>query len=234
MVVLLLFALAGVAFVVAGQTGSLVLAGLVGWSTLWGVFLVLLAAFAGSCAAFSLVWARGLVDALGVREPGPAELFCALTAFLLGSVGSVPANLIVGWFLGENLTPGLAWSGVLGGFVLLPASSFLMRKALLLTDNVGVLSLAYLAPLFTLAWLGLAAGGAVAWSFALVGLFHAPAWLGVLQGALQVVRPDLLLIGAVGIVAANLLSNFETLRLYGVPGTVVLLWAVSAWLYLYA
>ncbi len=211
------------------------------WSDIQGMVLAMLAAMAGSFGAFTLLWGRDLAGKLrknleestgttDYREES-WELFGAILGFAIGSFLSVPISLAFGFYSGEGIVDEALTAGIIGGFIVLVPGVYLIRRALLATDNLGVTALGYGVPVITLGWF---------WLFSTVGI---PIWLGIFWGtsvpvwldtlsAIRVSSVPYLTIGTAAIVAANLLINFEADRLLGFKVLVISLWVCGTIVYL--
>ena len=156
--------------------------GLVAPGALIGVCLVLFAAVCSATRAASLKFGATLAQA-HIRDCGTsAEIVLVvfmncITNFLAGVV-----LCVIAVFLGESMSTD-AIRYALAGAVLVDSIGVVAgRLAILKTDNLGVNAISYATPLVALVWL---------WAASLLDVPH----------------PDYLVIGAMGIVAANLLIN---------------------------
>ena len=249
LLLLLSLAFAGVFFVVLSQVREIDLAlstwigtpDSLDWSDVQGVVLALLAAMVGSFGAFTLLWGEDLASKLRkiLEEPTGAtnyterdlEIFGAVLGFTIGSFLSVPISLAFGWYIGEGIVDDALKAGSIGGFIILVPGVYLLRRALLATDNLGVAALGYGVPVITLGWF---------WLFSTVGI---SLWLGTFSGTSVPVWLDTLskigvssvpylIVGTAAIVAANLLINFESERLLGFKALVISLWVCGTVVYL--
>ena len=159
------------------------------------------------------------------------EIFGAVLGFATGSFLSVPISLAFGLYSGERIVDDLMKAGSIGGLIILVPGVYLVRRALLATDNLGVTALGYGVPVITLGWF---------WLFSTVGI---PLWLGTFSGTIVPVWLDTLskievssvpylVIGTAAIISANLLINFETERLLGFKALVISLWVCGTLVYL--
>ena len=179
-----LLSLAGVVLAVASQTGEF-MAIFLGWKSAVGVALVLVAALGSSLCVFGLRWGVSLADELSCRREDirSLELGCAVLALFITNLVSVAFNSVVGMSSSERM--GFPASGVAvftGAFAAVGAIS--MRKANLVTDNLGVNAIVYFVPVLSLLLLLWIAGA-------------------------EVVRLDYLAIGATAIISSNLLVVFS-------------------------
>lgn len=205
---LLAVGFAGFAFVVLSQQALPGGVASTGWSLAAGIGLAVLASAVTSLSAFGFRWGTDLAEALqraGVRPPGShsLELFGAILASLLANVVVVPANIVIGIALGEPMTPFVFAAAVGAGVVCHAGATLCWRNANLLTDNLGVNAIGYATPVLSLAWLFVFAQADVA-------------------------RVDYLVIGATGIIAANLLINFEAEIQLGFKTLLISLWACGS------
>ena len=153
-------------------------------STLIGVGLAVASAAASAMASFTVIWGRDLKEDLDGRLDGVGELACVMVAFGLGSLSVVLVTLPIGLVLAEPRDVSSVGLAVAIGFLIMVPGSALFRGAILSTQRLQVTALCYLIPV-----------GAVGW----LGLF----------GRIEILRPDYLVIGGVGIVSANLLISSE-------------------------
>lgn len=135
------------------------------------------------------------------------ELFCVVIAYFIGSLISIPINGLAGFVSSESTTLSSLGIGILGGIFVQSSASILLRKANLVTHNLGVNSMIYMAPIMALLWLFLAS-------------------------QVNVARIDFLLIGAGAIITANLLINFEAELRLGFKSLIISLWVCGVWVYL--
>ena len=167
---------AGVCLVVVSGAGP---GGLGSPGSLLGVGLAGLASVCAVLGGYNLRWA--LVLAVRLRPSGEerrlAEFFCLMVLFTVGSLFSCLVNLV-----GELVVPGVVGLGkgllllgpvavvlaVLGGCLLDSGGTVFQRKGVLRAAHLGVASIAYSTPLFSLGWLWVVVGLAVAWPWALL------------------------------------------------------------------
>ena len=135
------------------------------------------------------------------------ELFCVVFALFIGSSISIPINGLAGFVSSESTTLSSLGIGILGGLFVQSSVSILLRKANLVTHNLGVNAMVYMAPIMALLWLFLAS-------------------------QVNVARIDFLLIGAGAIITANLLINFEAELRLGFKSLIISLWVCGVWVYL--
>ena len=155
-----------------------------GWKFAVGVALVLVAALGSSLCVFGLRWGVSLADELSRRREDirSLELGCAVLALFITSLVSVAFNSVVGMASGERMEfPACGVAAFTGAFAAVGAIA--MRKANLVTDNLGVNAMSYFIPVLSLLLLLWIAGA-------------------------EVVRLDYLAIGAMAIISSNLLVVF--------------------------
>ena len=178
----LAMAFAGAAVLVFSEEGRITL-GAGGWRLAAGVGLALLTAALSVCSSGLFVWGRRYAADLDPegREPG-LVLQGTLAATILAQVPVGLLFLGLGWAFGEQEGVRVSLVSVAGGLVLSFPGLVMFRVGNLVTRDFSVNLVSYLTPLGALLWL---------WTFGLVG----------------VARPDLLALGAVLVVLANLLIN---------------------------
>ena len=209
---LTLLAFFGVGFVIASQTG-----GFGNFDNLsllplaFGALLAVAAAILASFSAVGLKWGVDLSeeippDARQDKSDSLIELFCVVVAGVIANCVAIPLSVLAGLANGETLSGDIWAIGLAAGVFANAAPTILWRMSNLLTTDLGVYAIGYLAPIFALAWL---------FAFSLVEA-----------------RPDFLIIGAAGIIAANLLINFEAEIRFGFKSLIIALWACGAVVYL--
>ena len=179
--------LGGVVLVVASQRGCLVCGGEAsGLELLRGLGFAVTSLVFASFGVFYFRWVSDCANRVaGESGRDDLEVVLSLESFMLVSVVSVPAGLGLGLLLGEPLALGGAlWSTLAFGAVGFCAILF-WRKANLVTGDSAVNALCYLIPLVALLWL-------------------------TPIGASDVARLDLLLVGGVLVVLANVALYFES------------------------
>ena len=223
MVCLMVFALSGVIFVIVSQ---LDLSG-GGWfstnslsSTLFGVLLVCGSTIASCMAGTALYWgqivareSQGVWDKLspkkrviGVGDYHP-EMFFSQFIYMLSAAIMFPIILATGWIIGETFNFSLAITAFLFGTFLHTPSNILWCRSNYITHTLAVNGITYTQALFSLIWL------LIFWN-------------------LNVSRVDFLVIGACGIIAANILLNSEAEIHSGFKATVIMLWVAGTIAYL--
>ncbi len=174
----------GVVLAVASQTGDF-MAIFLGWKSAVGVALVLAGALGSNLCVFGLRWGVSLADELSCRREDirSLELGCAVLALFITNLVSVAFNSVVGMSSGERIEfPTWGVAAFNGAFAAVGA--FAMRKANLVTDNLGINAMVYFIPVLSLLLLLWIAGA-------------------------EVVRLDYLAIGATAIILSNLLVVFS-------------------------
>ena len=201
-----LLALTGLVFANASQLpgfGALTPAFL--WTSLIGITLVLLGIISASFAAFGLRWGADLNRELSpepapirpesrpprprnTQSPSPRprnlELQCTLLAVVIIAVLSIPPSIALGLASGETIDTRTAIAALAAGFSANTALNITLRKAILITDNLGINAISFTTPVLSIIWLHLIANTSVA-------------------------RWDYLLIGTTAIIAANLWIKFQ-------------------------
>lgn len=202
----------GVGFVIASQTG-----GFGDFNNLslmpltFGALLAVAAAILASFSAVGLKWGVDLskeipIDARQNRPDSLIELFCVVVAGVIANCVAIPLSVLAGLANGETLSRDILMIGLVAGVFANAIPTILWRLSNVLTSDLGVYAIGYLAPIFALAWL---------FAFSLVEA-----------------QPDFLIIGAAGIIAANLLINFEAEIRFGFKSLIIALWACGAVVYL--
>ena len=201
-------AFAGLVFVSAGQTRELnsITQASLAWS-LFGIALSLLGALLYGLKIPLAVKAssRSRAASRSSADGDERELFSVLLLAVMSVAPLLPLFLLGLSLSGEwntqTATFGLA-SGLLAG----TAARICLRKANILTSNLGVNSIVYVTPLIALAWLH---------SFSRIGIESV----------------DYLVIGAVAIVSANLLINFQSEIRLALRSLIIALWAAGTFAY---
>ncbi len=209
----LVVALGGFVLVVGSQTEDFVsFDGVLFSDILFGVFLALLAAVAASLGAFPFVWGRELAGRL--KEAARFHLgndgtvfFGVILGFGISSFLVAVMNAGIGFASGGPVNLSMLTVAALGGLLLHAPASILLRKANMVTTNLGINALGYAIPVASLAWLAV-------------------------FGKVDVLRVDYLVIGAVAIISTNLLINFEADIRFGFKALMLALWGCGAFVYL--
>ena len=212
MLLLLVMGFVGFWFVAASQSGSFGALGDARFlTTLVGIGLVVLAAFAASVAAYGSggsgpeeALPESLVERHGVDF---TDVCCVLIANAIAHfAGSALAGL-VGFASGESLDTRILFYAVIAGGIAHTLATITWRSANLMTTNLGINALSYATPIFTLVWLFLFA-------------------------EVDIARTDYLIVGATAIITANLLINFEAEVRFGFKAMILALWVCGAFVYL--
>ena len=187
-----LLALTGLVFANASQlTGFSALTPAFLWTSLIGITLVALGIVSASLAAFGLRWGADLNEELsreteprGLKprnpeprnpeprnpEPGNLELQCALIAVVIIALLSIPLSLAPGLIAGENINLNTALAAAAAGFSANTALNIALRKAILITDNLGINAVGFITPVLSILWLYWIAHTNVArWDYLLIG-----------------------------------------------------------------
>ena len=223
MLALILVGLSGFAFVVLSQSErqrDLIFAGSFAdfdWTRLaLGVAFAMVAVALTAVSSYAFRWGVDLSEGLSkiVRRSSEnrdsMELTGVLTGIAIASLAAVPLNVVIGLLNGESASSigftGLAVAFTFG-MIADGGGTVGYRYANLLTNNLGVNAMTYATLPLSLAWL-------------------------VLLSQVAVARIDFLIIGAAGIIAANLLINFEAEIRFGFKSLIIALWACGAVVYL--
>lgn len=213
MVLLLVIGFVGFVFVGASQEG-----GFGDWrdrqmaDTLIGLGIVLMAVISASFSAFGFRWGTDLSrslppDLVTGRNAHLLNICCVLLASCIGNFVGAGLNAIVSFSTGEPFLPGSVIVGITGGVFAHALANIAWRAANLLTDNLGINAFSYATPIFSLFWL-------------------------FLFSQVDVARVDYLIIGAIAIIAANLLINFEAEVRFGFKALILALWSCGTVVYL--
>ena len=197
---MLLIALIGIVFVLASQTGGFY--ALVE-QTLYefpsdvhiGLALALVAAFLTAFVGFNWVWSHRSVthqempsSIYEVYSQESLGMFFLLMASALANLAAAILSGVIGMgygaVTGEWITSDGIIMGAVGGLLSVGVASALWNFSSTLTRNLGIHSLIYGTPIFSLLFLGLA-------------------------GQIGDVSADYLIIGTAAIITANLIINFE-------------------------
>ena len=223
MLTLILVGLSGFAFVVLSQSErqrDLIFAGSFAefdWTSLaLGVAFAMVAVALTAVSSYAFRWGVDLSEGLSKIVRGSSEnrdsmeLTGVITGIAIASLAAVPLNVAIGLLNGESASSigfmGLAVAFVFG-MMADGGGTVGYRYANLLTNNLGVNAMTYATLPISLAWL-------------------------VLLSQVAVARIDFLIIGAAGIIAANLLINFEAEIRFGFKSLIIALWACGAVVYL--
>ena len=203
----------GFIFVVLSQEGTLLGLGGVQLSSLViGVVLAVIASGVTSLSAFGFRWGTDLSSdiqssELSLKDPKSLDLFGAVVGSIMANAIVIPLNFAVGFSFGERLPLHILVIAVATGAVSHGVATLCWRKSNLMTSNLGVNAIAYGTPILSLVWL----------------FYFSQA---------DVLRVDYLIIGAVGIMTANLLINIEAERRWGFNALMLALVVCGAVVYL--
>ena len=221
---LLIMGFIGFVFVIIGQAGGF---GTLDFSSgsplLIGVLFAIIGSLLSSLAAYDLKLIANFIK-LNTRflekvkdknrsslSPLKMSLFCVAIANVVIGVFSTIMNAGAGFINNESLLmPDWRMVGIsmFAGFAVAAAGSTMRRYAILITNNSSINAISYATPIFALIWLGV-------FSF------------------IAVPRSDYLIIGAIIIISANLLLNFEASIRPAYKSLVIALWVCGAWVYLH-
>ena len=169
--------------------------------TLIGIFLVLMTAIGGAAlAACTLKMGTVLAEKPSHTETSKTGgiVFTMVVSSICHTIGG-GALIVTSLIASELISMHQLFYAILGGFVITPFAICTFRMANLKTDDLGVNALAFGTPLVALIWL---------WMFSTLDVSH----------------PDYLIIGAMGVVAANLLINTKADKRIAYNALVVSLW----------
>ena len=134
------------------------------------------------------------------------ELFSVLLLAVMSAVPLFPLLVLGLSFSGAEWSTQTAIFGLGNGLLAGTVARIFLRKANITTSNLGVNSLVYITPIFALAWLHI---------FSRIGIASV----------------DYLIIGAVAIVTANLLINFQAEIRFGFRSLIIALWVCGTFVY---
>ena len=199
-------AVAGVALVISSQTNTNqvlpTLGGVLsGSGTLFGVLLALFSAVSGAVfLACTLKMGEAIANNHAHTEKGGMEeivLAVIMTSICLVISGGVSS--VLGLVISETMSSHQLIYAFAGGLFLHSVLLISFRAANLKTNNLGVNAIAFATPVVALIWL---------WAFSLLNVPHL----------------DYLVIGTLGIVAANLLINVDASKRFAYKALVLSLW----------
>ena len=180
------------------------------WSQLLGLLMAIVGAvLAGIRIAINIKVAsqfRSDYRGSSTASEDDLEFFAILAFTIVVSALSLPAFAIGSVATGESVDATLLVVGGASGLLVSSVERVVFRKANLLTSNLGVNALTYVAPVLSLAWL---------FSFSLSGD----------------ILIDYLVIGTSAIIAGNLLINFQSEIRFGFRSLIVALWVCGAFVY---
>ena len=198
--IFVLFALAGVALVILSHNEDphplrAIGANFANSGTLFGAFLVLTAAIlAAAHGACTLKLGASLAE---THKAGEIVFVMVMTCIGQGISGGVLC--LIGLFLSETFSWHQLSYAVMGALFVSSIGIFSFRAANLKTKDLGVNALFFATPLVTLLWL---------WMLSILDVSH----------------PDYLIIGALGVVAANLLINVDASKRIAYKALLMSLW----------
>ena len=138
------------------------------------------------------------------RETGEIVFTMVMNCICLVIGGGV--LIVIGIILSETMSAHQLLYAILSGIFVTPIGTVAFRFANLKTDDLGVNAIAFATPLVALGWL---------WAFSILGVSHL----------------DYLIIGAMGVVAANLLINTKADKRIAYNALVVCLWLFGTIIY---
>ena len=207
-------AILGVALVVLSQNDSpQLLPGTgvdwISFRTLLGIILVLMAvlcqaAHGGGTLKLGTLLAKRHSH---TKNQEAGEIVFVMVMTCIGQTIAGGVLFAIGLILSETLSMHQFWYAILSGFVVTSIGTVAFRFANLKTDNLGVNAIAFATPMVALIWL---------WMFSILGVAHL----------------DYLIIGAMGIVASNLLINVDASSRVAYKALVVSLWLFGTVIYL--
>ena len=211
-IIFVLLSIAGVALVVLSQNEnpnplSMITGEFAAPRTLFGVFLVLLAAV--GVAARGCTLKIGSMLAARHRHGKDSKTGEIVFTMVMTSISMVTAGIVlctIGFAMSETFSSHQLFYAVMGGIFVDSFGTTALRAANLKTDDLGVNALAYATPLVTLVWL---------WMLSILNVPHV----------------DYLVIGSMGIVASNLLINAEVSKRNAYKALVVSLLVFGAVIY---
>ena len=133
----------------------------------------------------------GLVDK---DDEYALNMFGVVLGQTIANLLAVPVNAGMGVAFSESISTQSLLIAFVGGVLCNGVANIFWRRANVVTTNLGVNAVAYATPIFSLVWLAL--------------FWH-----------IDVARADFLLIGAMSIVSANILINFESEVRWGNQGS---------------
>ena len=211
--IFMFLSIAGVALVILSQNDTpqplpVIGADFADFTTLIGVLLVLMAAIGGAAApACTLKLGKSLADKHSHTENrNVREIVFALFITCIGLFISGCILCAIGLIVSEPISWHQLFYAITGGLLVNSIGIAAFRVANLKTDDLGLNALAYITPLVTLIWL----------------------WL---LSILDVPHPDYLIIGAMAIVASNLLINAKADMRVAYSALVISLWVFGTFVY---
>ena len=198
-------AFAGVALVIlshntAPQPLQSIGSGFASTGTLIGVAFVLAAAICGATRGSALKMGASLAETHSQGKKGTTdELAFVVFMNCIGNAIAGGVLCAIGLILSETVTSHQMLYAIMAAILVDSVGIVAVRAANLKTDELGVNALAYMTPLVALVWL---------WTFSILDVSHL----------------DYLVIGAMGVMAANLLINTKAEKRIAYNALVVSLW----------
>ena len=206
---LLALGLVGFAFVVVSQVEEIGgIDGITPPTLMLGVALGLGSAIVGALAVYSFKWGfdlatdieeNQLVQKENRESRSSLELFGVVVVCIISTWISSFFSAFAGFFNNETLDFRTVLIGILLGGFTISVASICWRKAISVTSDLGINGMIYLTPVVALIWLGV-------------------------FSRIDVPYPEYLLIGASGIIIANLLINIEIEVRVGFKSMLIGLW----------
>ena len=206
----ILMAFGGLGFVIVSQTGELTLDGETVSKNdfIFGISLALISAGLSALLGYTLKWGVNVMDSVPKLKDSKKDM--ALFFSLIGIMAAFTVSAVIqasfGVFVNNEIieTDNAVYPFVFG--LLMSIGVVYFRKALFTTTKLEINAMSYATPIFSLIWLGM------------LGYINAP-------------RADWLVIGAMGVVAANTLLNFKAERRLAYQSLVVALWVCGVVVY---
>lgn len=210
-----LICILGFVVITAGRGGFEGIGAYLGSALFGGAAIALGAALlAGTHNAVVFGWGNDLGDRLYERGLGGGQLsreswylFGIVVGHCVSQLASVVPSVGIGLIVGEGWSWRTAPTATVGGAISTGIADNCFRKANAVTTNLGVNAISYATPVVALV---------------LLWIFTSVVWD----------RWELLVIGAAGIVIANLLVNFEAEVRRGFKSLVIALWCFGTFVYL--
>ena len=175
-----------------------------GASTWIGVILVLLASFGTAARAFPVKMSVTLAkEHLPPEHQKTGEIIFVIVMSCIGLAIAGGVLFAIGMITSESISLHQMFYACMGGLVAGSTGTVAFRVANVKTDELGVNAIAFATPLVTLLWL---------WMLSIIDVPHL----------------DYLIIGALGIVASNLLINVDASKRLAYKALVASLWLFGA------
>ena len=177
-------------------------------ATLFWSFIAVFGALLTACSSpYTLKWGADMVKKTNQKNDTGQEFFFIIVGFLITRLLGGFVSGILGGVRGETINVDQITIAIGCGVFITGIASMLLRRANMVTSNLGVNALLYSTPIFALIWLEL-------------------------SSLISVPRTDYLVIGTVAIIVANLLVNFEASIRTAYKALVISLWVFGAMVYL--